>query len=234
MADILETLFRPRQREEARQRRLAVALRISDVTAQNHRYAVPAGWLRVEASRVLAGLSRDLYLSNLSTQPAALNLLDARSPTRCRAASVARMTGPGCSPCWGCLRPPARGARSGASSRTSSAPAWSAASRRTTATSPPPPPTWASPARGSRRSSSPTRTCAGSPDVARSERARDRPPTLIRPLLQSNEGERPGSNQPGRAADAARGNRTVNVVPSSAVDLTSTVPPCASTRCFTM
>jgi DNA-binding NtrC family response regulator len=64
------------------------ALRISDVTAQNHLYAVPAGWLRVEAllalgraeeaSRVLADLSRDLYLSNLSTQPAALNLLDAR------------------------------------------------------------------------------------------------------------------------------------------------------------
>jgi DNA-binding NtrC family response regulator len=64
------------------------ALHISDVTAQNHLYAVPAGWLRVEAllalgraeesSRVFADLSRNLYLSNLSTQPAALNLLDAR------------------------------------------------------------------------------------------------------------------------------------------------------------
>ena len=64
------------------------ALPISDVTAQNHLYTVPAGWLRVEAllvleraeeaSRVLASLARDLYLSNLSTQPAALSLLDAR------------------------------------------------------------------------------------------------------------------------------------------------------------
>ncbi len=64
------------------------SLHISDVTAQNHLYAVPAGWLRVEAllalgraeeaSRVLADLSRNLYLSNLSTQPAGLNLLDAR------------------------------------------------------------------------------------------------------------------------------------------------------------
>jgi DNA-binding NtrC family response regulator len=61
---------------------------ISDVKAQNHLYAVPAGWLRMEAllalgraeeaSRVFADLSRDLYLSNLSTQPAGLNLLDAR------------------------------------------------------------------------------------------------------------------------------------------------------------
>jgi DNA-binding NtrC family response regulator len=64
------------------------ALHISDVTAQNHLYAVPAGWLRVEAllalgraeeaSRVLADIARNLYLSNLSTQPAGLNLLDAR------------------------------------------------------------------------------------------------------------------------------------------------------------
>jgi DNA-binding NtrC family response regulator len=64
------------------------ALHISDVTAQKHLYAVPSGWLRVEAllalgraeeaSRVLADLSRNLYLSNLSTQPAGLSLLDAR------------------------------------------------------------------------------------------------------------------------------------------------------------
>jgi DNA-binding NtrC family response regulator len=63
-------------------------LRISDVTAQNQLYAVPAGWLRVEAllalerpaeaAKVLDELTRDLYLSNLSTQPAGLHLLDAR------------------------------------------------------------------------------------------------------------------------------------------------------------
>ncbi len=63
-------------------------LSISDVTAQNSLYAVPAGWLRVEAllalersgeaAKVLDELTRDLYLSNLSTQPAGLHLLDAR------------------------------------------------------------------------------------------------------------------------------------------------------------
>ncbi len=63
-------------------------LRIPDVSAQNHLYAVPVGWLRVEAllalerpaeaAQVLDELSRNLYLSNLSTQPAALHLLDAR------------------------------------------------------------------------------------------------------------------------------------------------------------
>jgi hypothetical protein len=36
------------------------------------------------------------------------------------------------------------------------------------------------------------------------------------------------------AAGAWRGSLTVNVVPSLAVDVTDTVPPWASTSCFTM
>ncbi len=63
-------------------------LRLGDMTAQNALYAVPVGWLRVEAllalarpaeaARVLDELARNLYLSNLSTQPTRLHLLDAR------------------------------------------------------------------------------------------------------------------------------------------------------------
>ncbi len=57
-------------------------------TAQNHLYATPAGWLRVEAllalgrpaeaARVLDTLAQGLYLRDSATQPARLHLLDAR------------------------------------------------------------------------------------------------------------------------------------------------------------
>ncbi|NVJ17945.1 sigma-54 dependent transcriptional regulator [Myxococcus sp. AM010] len=57
-------------------------------TAQPHLYAIPTGWLRVEAllalgrateaSSVLDALAQRLYLRNSATQPARLHLLDAR------------------------------------------------------------------------------------------------------------------------------------------------------------